>query len=82
MKNTTEYENAPDEIGQAIDQSEIVTDFLPTPEELILKEDTIKVTLNLSRNSVHFFKEKAHENGVPYQTMIRRIIDLYAEHYR
>jgi predicted DNA binding CopG/RHH family protein len=82
MNNKTIYENAPKEIADAIEQSEIIADFLPSPDQLVIKEDTVKVTLNLNRNSVQFIKEKARENGVAYQTMIRRIVDLYADHYR
>ena len=38
---------------------EIVRDFLPAPEELIFKEDNIKVTIGLSECSVDFFKAVA-----------------------
>jgi len=82
MKNSRGYENAPAEIGEAISQSEVIEDFLPPPGQLILKEETVKVTLNLSRNSIAFLKEEAKTQGVPYQQMIRRIVDLYAQHYR
>jgi len=82
MKSSRGYEDAPAEIGEAILQSEVVKDFLPPPEQLILKEETVKVTLNLNKNSVAFLKEEAKTQGVPYQQMIRRIVDLYAQHYR
>ena len=35
---------------------EVIRDFLPDPSELVYKEDTVKVTLGLSRRSVDFFK--------------------------
>lgn len=38
---------------------EVVKDFLPKPEDLVFKEDTVKVTLNLSKSSIEFFKEIA-----------------------
>jgi predicted DNA binding CopG/RHH family protein len=82
MKNSRSYEEAPAEISEAIMQSEIIEDFLPPPEQLILKEETVKVTLNLNKESVAFLKEEAKARGVPYQQMIRRIIDLYSQHYR
>ena len=82
MKNSRSYEDAPVEIGEAIRQAEVIDDFLPPPEQLILKEETVKVTLNLNKESVAFLKEEARAQGVPYQQMIRRIIDLYAQHYR
>ncbi|MDP6038149.1 MAG: CopG family transcriptional regulator [Candidatus Latescibacteria bacterium] len=75
------YEDAPDDIAEAIEEAEIITDFLPAPDQLILKEETVKVTLNLNRRSVEFFKKQAQKNGVPYQSMIRKVIDFYTEQY-
>ncbi|HLP40915.1 MAG TPA: toxin-antitoxin system antitoxin subunit [Fibrobacteria bacterium] len=39
------------------------------------------MTLSLGKESVDCFKRAARENHVPYQTMIRRVVDLYAHHY-
>ena len=82
MKTEIGYSNAPADIAAAIRDSEFIEDFLPPPEELVLREAEVRVTLNLNKSSVDFLKEKAKESGVPYQRMIRRIIDLYAEHYQ
>ena len=73
-----EYENAPADVADAIERAEVIPDFLPPPDQLI-KEETVRVTLNLNKKSVDFFKLKARENGVPYQRMIRRVLDIYAE---
>ncbi len=59
----------------------IINDFLPKPEELVLKEETIKVTLNLSKSSVDFFKKIAKKNGSQYQKIIRNLLDKYTSHY-
>jgi predicted DNA binding CopG/RHH family protein len=59
-----------------------VADFLPSPEELAFKEETIKVTLFLSKASVDFFKRQARQHRTPYQKMIRRLLDLYAARHR
>jgi hypothetical protein len=56
----------------------IVDDFLPPPDRLILREDNVKVTLSLSRRSIDFFKREARKRRVPYQRMIRSLVDLYA----
>ncbi len=56
---------------------EIVEDFLPRPEELALKEETVKITISLSKESVEFFKAKAKIYKTPYQKMIRRLLDEY-----
>jgi predicted DNA binding CopG/RHH family protein len=60
---------------------EIIKDFLPPPDQLILKEDGVKVTISLSRRSVDFFKAHARKSRVPYQRMIRRVLDEYAGRY-
>jgi hypothetical protein len=57
-------------------------DFLPPPERLVRREDTVKVTLALSRASVDFFRDQAQRQGVPYQRMIRALVDEYARRYR
>jgi len=66
---------------EKIGKIKIVKDFLPTPENLILKDDTIKITLNLSKSSVAFFKEIAQKHGSRYQKVIRSLLDRYASHY-
>jgi len=35
----------------------VVSDFLPSPEELVFKDETVKVTIALSKVSVDFFKK-------------------------
>jgi predicted DNA binding CopG/RHH family protein len=57
----------------------VVKNFLPPPEKLVLREDTVKVTLSLSSRSVDFFKRAAKKQHVPYQRMIRALVDAYAE---
>jgi len=59
----------------------IIEVFLPPPDQLILKDDRIKVTISLSRSSVRFFKSYAKKSKVPYQRMIRRVLDEYAGNY-
>ncbi|MFA6107322.1 MAG: CopG family transcriptional regulator [Candidatus Latescibacterota bacterium] len=60
----------------------VVDDFLPPPEQLAFKEETVRVTIALSRTSVEFFKHQARRHGTPYQTMIRRLLDLYAARHQ
>ena len=75
MSNIINYSDGP------IDEVEIVADFLPSPKELVFREETVKVTIALSRASIEFFKEEAEKNNVPYQRMIRRLLDEYARAY-
>ena len=65
-----------------IDEVEILDDFLPSPAELAFREDTVKVTITLSKSSVAFFKEKAEEHHTAYQKMIRNLLDSYVERHR
>jgi predicted DNA binding CopG/RHH family protein len=67
---------------ESIGDVKIIDDFLPSPDQLILKEETVKVTLALTKDSVEFFKKAAKEQHTHYQKMIRALLDHYAEHYR
>lgn len=60
----------------------IVPDFLPRPEDLVFREEGVKVTIALSKRSVEFFKSEAQKYNTQYQRMIRRLLDAYAEHHR
>ena len=51
MKKKIKYTN------ETLGNIEVVRDFLPSPDELVMKDNTVKVTLNLSKSSVEFFKE-------------------------
>ena len=64
----------------AIGKVKVVRDFLPPPEKLVMRENTVKVTLSLSQKSVDFFKGEAAKQRVPYQRMIRALVDAYADH--
>jgi predicted DNA binding CopG/RHH family protein len=57
---------------------QVIPDFLPSPEELAFKEDTVKVTISLSKGSVEFFKKEAKKHKTQYQKMIRRLLDIYS----
>ncbi|MDX2440313.1 MAG: CopG family transcriptional regulator [Desulfobacterales bacterium] len=59
---------------------EVISDFLPSPEQLALKDETVKVTIALSKASVDFFKSEAKKYNTQYQKMIRRLLDEYATH--
>ena len=71
MTNKIEYSDG------SIEEVKVVKDFLPPPEELAFREETVKVTIALSKASVEFFKQEAAKNQVSYQKMIRRLLDEY-----
>src|SRR5688572_9454847 len=64
---------------EPIGRIKVVSDFLPTPEELASREEGVKVTLALSKKSVDFFKSEAAKHHTQYQRMIRRLLDSYVE---
>lgn len=59
----------------------VVRDFLPPPEDLVFRDEGVKVTIALSKRSVDFFKGEARKHNTQYQRMIRRLLDAYAEHH-
>jgi hypothetical protein len=75
MKRKTMYRDEP------LGKLEIVSDFLPPPEKLVLRDDGVKVTISLSKHSVDFFKRHAARSKVPYQKMIRSLLDGYVKHH-
>jgi hypothetical protein len=75
MKHIQKYTSEP------LGRLEVVDDFLPPPDQLVLKEDGVKVTLSLSKRSVDFFKAHAARSKVPYQRMIRSLLDTYADRH-
>ena len=66
---------------EAIGEVRVVKDFLPSPDQLVLREDSVKVTISLSKSSVDYFKRVASENRTQYQKLIRKVLDLYASHF-
>lgn len=76
MKNKTKY------TGEPMGKLRVVKDFLPSPDQLVLKEENVKITISLKKESVDFFKKKAKEHHISYQKMIRQIVDWYASHYQ
>jgi predicted DNA binding CopG/RHH family protein len=65
---------------EPIGKVKVISDFLPSPEELALKDETVKVTIALSKASIEFFKKEAKKYNTQYQKMIRRLLDEYAAH--
>ena len=62
---------------EPIGKIKLMPDFLPPPEELVLKSAQTKVTISLSSESVAFFKEAAKKHHTQYQKMIRQLLDEY-----
>ena len=76
MKNKIKYTDEP------MGELRVIKDFLPPPDQLVLKEENVKITISLKKSSVEFFKKEARKHHTSYQRMIRRVIDWYALQYR
>ncbi len=75
MSKKIKYTSEPMKIGER------VPDFLPPPSKLVKRENTVKVTLELTEDSLAFFKKHAKRESVPYQRMLRGLIDAYAKQH-
>lgn len=76
MKTKIKYTDEP--IGNV----RVIADFLPSPEELALKNQNTKVTISLSSESVEYFKSEAEKHDMQYQKMIRQLLDEYVAHQK
>ncbi len=76
MSKRIQYSDEP--IGEV----RLVPDFLPSPEELALKNEQTKVTMHLSSETVAYFKAAADKHHMQYQKMIRQLLDEYVAHQK
>jgi len=75
MKKKIKYTNEP------LGRLRVIRDFLPHPEDLVLRDEMVKVTISLNKRSIDFFKSEARKHNTQYQRMIRRLLDAYAERF-
>jgi hypothetical protein len=64
---------------EPLGEIKIIRDFLPPPSELAFREESVKVTITLSKKSIEFFKAEASKYHTQYQRMIRQLLDSYAD---
>lgn len=74
-KNNTKLDN------KVISKASNFKSLMPSLDQLAQKEDSIKVTLSLTKASVEYFKQEARKREVCYQVMIRNLIDEYVKYY-
>ncbi len=75
MKRKIKYTDEPVRLGRR------VRDFLPSPAEIALRDKTRRVTINLNEGSLQMFKKEAFRLAIPYQKLLRTVIDLYAQRH-
>ena len=76
MSKSIQYSN------ESVGEIKLVPDFLPSPEELAIKNKNTKITITLSADSVAYFKEAAKKHHMQYQKMIRQLLDEYVAHQK
>lgn len=83
MKRKIRYTDAPKEIQESMERSVDVTDWFREnfpqfrPEALAANPPKVKVTLSLGADSVKYFKAQGKKLKVPYQRMIRNLLERY-----
>ena len=76
MSKRIQYSDEP------IGKTRLAPDFLPSPEELALKNEQTKVTIHLSTETVAYFKAAAEKHHMQYQKMIRQLLDDYVAYQK
>ena len=57
----------------------IVDDFLPPPEQLVAKKNTVRLTLDFTKESIEFLQREAQSQDASYEVMIRKLVDAYVQ---
>lgn len=81
MTNNIRYTNAPADAEDALDNAEVVADFLPSPAELVRKAEKEKITIAIDKNSLDLFKKYAKKHDAKYQTMMNDVLGAYADKF-
>jgi len=76
MSKRTKYTNEP------IGELNLIPNFLPSPEKLTLKKKNTKITISLSAESIDYSKDVANKYHMPYQRVIRELLDEYVTHQK
>lgn len=81
MKSKISYTDAPADIDEALDNAHIVSDLLPSPEELVRKTEKEKITIAVDKRSLELYKKYAKKHDAKYQTMMNGVLSSYAEKF-
>ena len=73
MNSKITYTDEPMEMGQ------VVKDFVPPPNQLVPKgkTKTNQVTLELTEETISFFKAQADRKQIPYEKIIELLVEQY-----
>jgi len=73
------YTDAPEEVERELKNFRPIPrpDFIPAPEDLILRTRKQRVSIMLDSDIVDYFKTLADEGGVKYQSLINSLLSSY-----
>ena len=72
-------QNAPDDDDMPSGNLTIIPDFLPPPGKLVFKVPREKITVELFKPTLDYFKVESEKLGVPYVHLIRAVLGAYVE---
>jgi predicted DNA binding CopG/RHH family protein len=75
------YTDAPTDIADTLESAIAIEDFLPSPDQLVLKNEKEKITIAIDKRSLDLFKQYAEKHNAKYQTMINGVVSSYAEKF-
>lgn len=81
MSSNSNYTKAPADIAQGLQDAVLTEDFLPSPDQLVLKTEKEKITIAIDKRSLDLFKKYADEHNAKYQTMINGVVSSYADKF-
>ena len=81
MTNKVNYTDAPADIVEALENAIAIEDFLPSPDQLVLKTEKEKITIAIDKRSLELFKQYAEKHDAKYQTMINSVVTSYADKF-
>lgn len=81
MSNTINYTDAPLDIEQSLGNATIISDFLPSPSELVSRGEKEKITISVDKRSLDLFKKYAKKHNTKYQPMINDVLSSYADKF-
>ena len=68
--------------GPDLDDAIEISNVIPSPEEIARAKNSVRVTMELDKETVDFFKGQANKFNDKYQRMIREVLKKYADKFR
>jgi hypothetical protein len=62
-------------------QMRLIKDFLPSPQQLATRGKRVKVSVEISKSSLDFFRQQAGRSKMQAKNMIGTLLDVYATQY-